>query len=186
MSLSSAPSGSYASDPSGVLEDLDAGWTRHSRFLHGVFESWVIREGLGLRDCRKLVGSGDVVWGRQAPSSPCGRCSHASREANRHRRTPSAAKARSCRSALVDLCSRTSLRCRAGAGILRYLGNPLGYMTAGWSVPQYLHFVAVGGRSSDNHAEHVLTGAGAPSTVSPRLAKMALYGITMAKYNTHK
>ena len=28
--------------------------------------------------------------------------------------------------------------------------GPLGHMTAGWSVPQYLHSVAAGDRSSDN------------------------------------
>jgi hypothetical protein len=73
---------------------------------------------------------------------------------------------------------------RVGAGQSALAVNQRGYMMAGWSVPQYLHFVAAGGRSSDKHAGHVLTGAGEPNTVTPRFAEIALYGITMAKYNT--
>ena len=42
------------------------------------------------------------------------------------------------------------------------------------SVPQYLHFVAATGRSSERHAGHVFTGAGSPKTVSPRRARIAL------------
>ncbi len=43
-------------------------------------------------------------------------------------------------------------------------------VTAGWSVPQYLHFEAAAGRSVDRQAGQVLTGAGSPNTVCPRRA----------------
>jgi acetyl esterase/lipase len=64
--------------------------------------------------------------------------------------------------------------------------DALAQLTAaiGCSVPQYLHFDAATGRSSDRHAGHVFTGAGSPNTVSPRRAMSVLYGTTMMKYKT--
>src|SRR5580698_9785750 len=62
--------------------------------------------------------------------------------------------------------------------------QPAAAAAAGWSVPQYRHLLAAAGRSSDRHAGQVLTGGGAPNTVTPRRAEILLYGTTITKYTT--